>query len=72
MSAKKKTAEVVLAEPADEETVEKIKAFVRSRGYDGAEFSYDPAIGGGIIVYFEDRVYDGSVRGRLNAVRRSI
>lgn len=72
MSGKRKTAEAVLAGPVDAETMGKIEAFVRSRGYDGTEFTYDPAIGGGVIIYFEDRVYDGSVKGRLDAVRRSI
>ncbi len=65
-------AKVVLAMKADGETMEKIEAFVRARGCDGARYKIDPSIGGGIIIYIGDKVYDGSVKGRLASVKRSV
>ena len=68
----KNRAKVVLAMKADGETVAKIEAFVRSRGCDGARYKSDPSIGGGIVIYIGDKVYDGSVKGRLASVKRSV
>ncbi len=65
-------AKIVLAMKADGETMEKIEAFVRARGCDGARYKIDPSIGGGIIIYIGDKVYDGSVKGRLASVKRSV
>ena len=65
-------AKVVLAMKADGETMEKLEAFVRARGCDGARYKIDPSIGGGIIIYIGDKVYDGSVKGRLASVKRSV
>ncbi len=65
-------AKVVLAMKADGETIDKIEAFVRARGCDGARYKIDPSIGGGIIIYIGDKVYDGSVKGRLASVKRSV
>ena len=66
----KNRAKVVLAMKADGETVAKIEAFVRSRGCDGVRYKIDPSIGGGIVI--GDKVYDGSVKGRLASVKRSV
>ena len=65
----KNRAKVVLAMKADGETVAKIEAFVRSRG---VRYKIDPSIGGGIVIYIGDKVYDGSVKGRLASVKRSV
>lgn len=65
-------AKVVLAMKADGETIDRIEAFVRARGCDGARYKIDPSIGGGIIIYIGDKVYDGSVKGRLASVKRSV
>ena len=65
-------AKVVLAMKADGETIDKIEAFVRARGCDGARYKIDPSIGGGIIIYIGDKVYDGSVKGRRASVKRSV
>ena len=65
-------AKIVLAMKADGETIDKIEAFVRARGCDGARYKIDPSIGGGIIIYIGDKVYDGSVKGRLASVKRSV
>ena len=65
-------AKVVLAMKADGETIDKIEAFVRARGCDGARYKIDPSIGGGIIIDIGDKVYDGSVKGRLASVKRSV
>ena len=65
-------AKVVLAMKADGETIDKIEAFLRARGCDGARYKIDPSIGGGIIIYIGDKVYDGSVKGRLASVKRSV
>ena len=65
-------AKVVLAMKADGETIDKIEAFVRARGCDGTRYKIDPSIGGGIIIYIGDKVYDGSVKGRLASVKRSV
>lgn len=48
-------AKVVLAMKADGETIDKIEAFVRARGCDGARYKIDPSIGGGIIIISEIR-----------------
>ena len=68
----KNRAKVVLAMKADGETVAKIEAFVRSRGCDGVRYKIDPSNGGGIVIYIGDKVYDGSVKGRLASVKRSV
>lgn len=68
----KNRAKVVLAMKADGETVAKIEAFVRSRCCDGVRYKIDPSIGGGIVIYIGDKVYDGSVKGRLASVKRSV
>ena len=65
-------AKVVLAMKADGETIDKIEAFVRARGCDGARYKIDPSIGGGIIIYIGDKVYDGSFKGRRASVKRSV
>ena len=73
MKAKAKNrAKVVLAMKADGETGAKIEAFVRSRGCGGVRYKIDPSIGGGIVIYIGDKVYDGSVKGRLASVKRSV
>lgn len=72
MKQEKCRAEVVLAMKADKATQEKIEAFVRARGCDGARYTIDPSIGGGIVIYIGDKVYDGSVKGRLASVKRSV
>ncbi len=65
-------AKVILSMEADKETKEKIEAFVRARGCGGAEYEIDPSIGGGVVISIGDRVYDGSVKGRLESVKRSV
>lgn len=66
------TALVVLAMEADGETRQKIEEFVKARGCDGLRYKLDPSIGGGIVIYIGDKVYDGSVKGRLASVKRSV
>lgn len=66
------TAKVVLARRPDKATVEKISAFVKSRGCSRIRYIYDGSIIGGIIIYIGDRIYDGSVRSRLDNIRQSV
>ena len=65
-------AKVVLAMKADGETIDKIEAFVRARGCDGARYKIDPSIGGGIIIYIGDKVYDGSVKTKLAEIKEKL
>ena len=69
---KENTAVVVLARKADEETAQKIAAFVQSRGYTKIRYEIDRRIVGGLVVYMGDEIYDGSVRGRLEQIRQSV
>ena len=71
-SSEKPTAFVTLAMRADEETTEMIARFVESRGCGHIRYSIDPKILGGVIIRIGDVIYDGSVRARLEHVRRSI
>lgn len=66
------TARVILARKPDSELVDKISAFVSSRGCSGVHYTIDPKIIGGIIIYIEDRIFDGSVRSRLENIKQSL
>lgn len=66
------TARVILARKPDTEIVEKITAFVTSRGCTKVKFTIDPKIVGGIIIYIGDVIFDGSVRSRLENIKHSL
>lgn len=53
---------------------QKIEAFARAKFGDDAEFVYteDPLLLGGIRIRAGDVVYDGSLRGRLSALKRHL
>ncbi len=71
-SSEKHVARVTLATRADDETTERITRFVESRGCTHVHFCIDPKILGGVIIQIGDVIYDGSVRARLETVRRSV
>ncbi len=71
-SSEKVTAKVTLAMRAEEDTLHKIAEFVESRGCNNIRYTIDPAILGGVIIQIGDTIYDGSVRTRLETVRRSV
>jgi len=66
--------QVTLAREADARTSEEIKAALSSAlGRTVVpHFRVDPRIIGGLIVRYEDRVLDGSLRSRLNTLRRQL
>ena len=66
------TAKVVLARKPDSETAAKIEAFAKSKGCSEVEYATDGKIIGGIIVYIGDTVYDGSVKNRLDEMKRDV
>lgn len=65
-------ASVILAREASSDVQKKIAAFVESRGCKKINYTIDPAIVGGIIIYIGDVIYDGSVRSRLENIKHSI
>ncbi len=66
------TAKVILARKPDSETAAKIEAFAKGKGCSSVEYTIDGKIIGGIIVYIGDTVYDGSVKSRLEEMKRDI
>ncbi len=65
-------ARVIVAREPDEETIEKIRHFVKARGGSDIQLVIDQNIIGGIVIYIGDIVYDGSIRSRLEKIKRSI
>jgi F-type H+-transporting ATPase subunit delta len=59
--------EVVLAQPADEATLERLKAALQARFKKEIAISHriDPTLLGGALIRAGDTLIDGSVRGRL-------
>ena len=49
-----------------------VAEFVKKRGCYKTEYIIDPDILGGIVIRIGDKVYDGSVRSRLETIRQSI
>ncbi len=66
------TARVILARRPDPDLNKKIVAFTQSRGCTAVKYTIDPKIVGGIIIYIGDVIYDGSLRSRLDTIKRSI
>ncbi len=64
------SARVIVSEKPDDDILRMVAAFIKERGCDRAEYTIDPDILGGIIIRIGDKVYDGSVRSRLETVRR--
>lgn len=67
-------AGVTLARPADEALQRSIReGLSRQLGKDViASFAVDPAILGGAVVRIGERIHDGSVRRRMNKLRRQL
>lgn len=67
-------AGVTLARPADEALQRSIReSLARQLGKEViATFSVDPAILGGAVVRIGERIHDGSVRRRMNKLRRHL
>ena len=51
---------------------DKIAAFAESKGCDGVRYTIDEKIIGGIIIQIGDVLFDGSIRTRLEELKRSI
>ena len=71
MADQRPIAKVIVSETPDAETARKIEAFVKERGCGGAEYIVDADILGGIVISVGGKVYDGSLRSRLEGIRRS-
>lgn len=66
-------AEVVSALPLTEEEQEVIKKDLLARtGVQAVTFRVDPSILGGLVIRVGDKVVDGSVAGRLQALREAL
>lgn len=72
MDKQRAEARVILARKPDLELVDKISAFVSSRGCSDVRYTIDPKIIGGIIIYIGDKIFDGSVRSRLENIKQSL
>lgn len=67
-------AEITLAEPADATLQQEIVAWLTRRLGKTVipRFHVDPSLLGGVVVHVEGEVLDGSVRRRLNGMRRRL
>ena len=72
MDKQRADARVVLAREPDTELSEKISAFLSAHGCAGARYTIDPDILGGIVIYIGDKIFDGSVRSRLENIKQSL
>lgn len=72
MDKQRAEARVVLAREPDEELSEKISAFLSARGCSDVRYTIDPDILGGIVIYIGDKIFDGSVRSRLENIKQSL
>lgn len=68
------SAEVTSALALSDEEKETVKSQVLAKAGDLAEVTFreDPAILGGLVIQVGDKVLDGSVAGKLNAMRESL
>ena len=65
-------AKIVVSEKPDDDILRMVAEFVKARGCYKTEYIIDPDILGGIIIPIGDKVYDGSVRSRLETDRRAL
>lgn len=65
-------AKIVVSEKPDDDILRMVAEFAKARGCYKTEYIIDPDILGGIIIRIGDKVYDGSVRSRLETVRRAL
>lgn len=77
LKARSMQAQVVLTcvHPPDEEQLEKIKKFICKKQGTGSadiEIKTDPDILGGFIIQCGDTVYDRSLKGRIEKLRRNL
>lgn len=77
LKAKSKEAQAVLTcvNPPDDKQLEKIRQFVcKKQGTDSAQIviKKDPDILGGFIIQCGDTVYDRSLKGRIDSLRRNL
>ena len=72
MSKNRNIAKIVVSGKPDDDIVRKIADFVEKLGCDGVKYVIDPEIIGGIVIRVGDKVYDGSVRTRLETIRQAL
>lgn len=72
MAKEELVAKVVVSEKPDDDILRLVADFIKQRGCYRAEYVIDPDILGGIVIRIGDKVYDGSVRSRLETVRQSL
>ena len=72
MAEEKLVAKVVVSEKPDDSVLHMVAEFVKKRGCYKTEYTIDPDIIGGIVIRIGDKVYDGSLRSRLETIRQSL
>ena len=70
MAKEQLVAKVVVSEKPDDDILRMVAEFVKKRGCYKTEYIIDPDILGGIVIRIGDKVYDGSLRSRLETVRQ--
>ncbi len=70
---KGEAAEVTSALPLSDDEQEKVKKDITSKvGAQAVSFRVDPGILGGLVIKIGDKVMDGSVSGKLEALRKTL
>lgn len=70
MAKEQLVAKVVVSEKPDDDILRMVAEFVKEKGCYKTEYVIDPDILGGIVIKIGDKVYDGSLRSRLETVRQ--
>ena len=72
MAKSQLTAKVIVSEKPDDDIVRMIGEFVEKHGCSKVRFVIDPEILGGVVIRIGDKVYDGSLKSRLETIRQSL
>ena len=72
MAKEQLVAKVVVSEKPDDDILRMVAEFVKKRGCYKTEYIIDPDILGGIVIRIGDKVYDGSVRTKLETIRQAL
>lgn len=72
MAERNLVAQITVSRKPDADTEKKIMEFIKSRGCSDAEYVIDTNILGGIVIQIGNEIYDGSLRSRLEKIRRAL